>query len=94
MGNWLVERRLKQTGARLTTLRHELVVIDEQLSHLAEEADDMSIRSLVSDASGTAAESRRARESVDAMTRHRAHVVAEIADLEQRMDALLDRMMG
>ena len=94
MAHWLVERRLKRSAARLRVLRDDLRVIDEQLAHLAEEADDMGIRSLVSDGSGTAAESRRARESVDAMSRHRSHVVDQIAALERRQDALLDRMIG
>lgn len=92
MGNRLVERRLKQTGSRLRALRDDLRVIDEQLSHLTDEADDMDLRSLVDDTGGSAAESRRARESADAMARHRAHVVTSIADLERRQDALLDRL--
>lgn len=94
MGNWLVERRLKQTGSRLKALREDLRIIDEQLSYLSEEADDMSIRSIVDDTGGSAAESRQARESADAMARHRAHVVAAIAELEQRQDELLDRLVG
>ena len=92
MGNWLVERRLKQTGSRLRALREELRVIDEQLSYLTDDADDMDIRSLVDDTGGSAAESRRARETAHAMARHRAHVVASITDLEQRQDDLLDRL--
>jgi len=94
VGNWLVERRLKQTGSRLRSLREDLRVIDEQLSYLAEEADDMSIRSLVDDTGGSAAESRQARESADAMARHRTHVVSTIAELERRQDELLDRLSG
>jgi hypothetical protein len=94
VGNWLVEQRLKRAGARLRTLRDELRVIDEQLAHLADDADDMGIRSIVSDNTGTAAESRRARETVDAMARHRAYVVEQIAELERRQDTLLDRMVG
>ena len=35
-----------------------------------------------------------ARKHVDAMRRHHDHVVAEIAELEQRQDELLDRLTG
>ena len=37
-------------------------------------------------------ESNDARKHVDAMRRHREHVVAQIAELEVRQDELLDRM--
>jgi hypothetical protein len=37
-------------------------------------------------------ESNDARKHVDAMRRHRDHVVAEIAELEVRQDELLDRL--
>jgi hypothetical protein len=94
VGNWLIERRLKQATVRLRTLREELKVIDEQLAHLGEESDDMGIRSLVSDNTGDAYEYRTAQAHTDAMAKHRAHVLAEIAELEQRQDQLLDRLTG
>ena len=46
MGSWLVERRLSQVGSRLKSLRAELGIIDEQLSHLGDDADDQAIRAL------------------------------------------------
>ena len=90
----MVERRLKQGSARLRSLREDLRVIDEQLVHLADEADDMGVRSLVSDNSGAAVEHRHAQAHVEAMTRHRAHVVESIAELERRQDQLLDQLSG
>ena len=42
MGSWLVERRLSQVGSRLKALRAELGIIDEQLSHLGDDADDQA----------------------------------------------------
>ncbi len=94
MGKWLIERRLKQASVRLRGLREELGVIDEQLAHLADEADDMGIRSLVAETPGASYEHHHAQAHVDAMAKHRAHVVANIAELEQRQDQLLDRMSG
>lgn len=92
MGTWLVERRLKQASARLRGLREELRVIDEQLAQLADEAGDMGIRSLVAETPGASYEYHHAQAHADAMAKHRSHVVASIADLEQRQDLLLDKM--
>jgi chromosome segregation ATPase len=90
----MVERRLKQGTLRLRNLRDELRVIDEQLAQLADEADDMGVRSLVSENPGAATEHRHARAHVEAMARHRAHVLDSIAELERRQDQLLDRLTG
>ena len=92
MGNWLVERRLSQVAARLKALRSELAVIDEQMIHLADDADDQEIRALVSETAGATVEARDARRHVAAHARHRSKVVEEIAQLERRQDELLDRM--
>jgi hypothetical protein len=92
MGNWLVERRLSQVSVRLKSLRSELAVIDEQMAHLADDADDQAIRALVSETAGASYEARDARRHVDALAKHRAHVVEEIASLELRQDELLDRL--
>ncbi len=92
MGNRLVERRLSKTGARLKSLRAELSVIDEQLLYLGDDAEDQAIRALVSETPGAGAEARDAQNHVDAMRRHRAHVVDEIAELEARQDELLDKL--
>ncbi len=90
-GRGALERRLTRATARLRALREELAVVDEQLRHLAEEADDLGVRALVSDDPATAPEARRAGEHHGALARHRAHVVAQIAGLERTQDALLDR---
>ncbi len=92
MGNWLVERRLSQVAVRLKALRSELAVIDEQMIHLADDADDQEIRALVSETAGASFDARDARRHVDAHARHRSKVVEEIAELERRQDELLDRM--
>lgn len=94
MGNWLIERRLKQTGARLRQLREELGVINEQLAQLADEAGDMGIRSLVAETPGASYEFHHAQSHADAMAKHRAHVLESIAELEHRQDSLLDRMVS
>ena len=92
MGARRTQRRLTHVAARLRTLREELAVADEQLEHLRDDAEDLELRALVSDTPSF--ESRDARGHVDAMRRHRDHVLTEIAQLERRQDELLDEMTG
>ena len=92
MAAWLVERRLSQVAVRLKSLRDELAMIDEQLDHLATDADDQAIRALVSETPGAAFDANDARKHADAMSRHRDHIVSTITELEQRQDELLDKL--
>ena len=52
----MIERRLRETGVRLRRLREELAVVDEQLEHLNDDAEDKELRSLVSETSGAGVE--------------------------------------
>ena len=88
----MVERRLRQTSARLRSLRDELRVIDEQLEQLNDEADDSGIRALVAESPIARHDSHEAGAHASAMRKHRDHVVRSIAELEQRQDQLLDAL--
>ena len=88
----LVERRLSEVAERLRELRSELAVTEEQLRHLAEEADDARLRALVSETPMAGHEHREAQRHADAMSRHLAEVQATLAKLEQQQDDLLDRL--
>lgn len=88
-----VERRLRQATARLRQARGELVVLDQQLAALADEADDLRVRSLVGESPLADREHRDARRTVEAMTRSRSATVAEIARLERAIDELLERFV-
>ncbi|MDA0369889.1 MAG: hypothetical protein O3C62_05075 [Actinomycetota bacterium] len=92
MGQRMIERRLREAGDRLRRLRGELSIVDEQLRHLSDEADDMGLRALVSETPGADSDYREARRHAEAMKVHREQVVASIAELEARQDALLDRL--
>lgn len=92
MGSWLVERRLSKVGFRLKTLRSELAVVDEQLLYLSEDADDQAIRAMVAETASSSFEARSAQGNLVNMTKHRAKVVEEIAELEERQDQLLDQL--
>ena len=92
MGTWIVERRLTGVSGRLRALREELRVIDEQLLHLSDEADDSRIRSLVSETPLAGHEFREANRHAEAMRSRRQDVVDTIAKLEHRQDELLDQL--
>lgn len=88
----MVERRLTQVSTRLRSLRDELAMIEEQLDVFADDAENSAIRALVSETPGAEFEANDARKHRDAMLKHRSHVAATIADLEQRQDDLLDKL--
>jgi len=92
VGHRLIERRLRETGVRLRRLREELAVVDEQLGHLNDDAEDKELRSLVSETSDAGVEYREARLHAEAMRRHRVQVQGSILELEAKQDELLDKM--
>jgi len=92
VGKRAVERKLRKLSVRLRGLREELVVIEEQLAHLVDDADQASVRALVAEDPSAAIEHRQAKGHSEAMADHRRHVIAEIHDLEVRQDELLDEL--
>ena len=94
MSRSLLERKLTTTAERLKELRGELQVVDEQLQSLAETADDARLRALVSETPLADREHHDAQKHADAMARHRATVLASIAEMERAQDELLDRLMA
>ena len=83
MAKWLTERRLSQVATRLQVAHGELAVIDEQLLQFTDDADELSLRALMSETPMAAHESNEARKHLAAMRKHRAHIVAEIDELER-----------
>ena len=94
MSRSLIERRLFEVAERMRALREELAVVDEQLAVLAEAADDARLRALVSETPLAEREHTEAQRHADAMARHRADVVAQLAELERQQDDLLDRLLA
>ncbi|MCE2763119.1 MAG: hypothetical protein LW627_01205 [Ilumatobacteraceae bacterium] len=92
MGRRLVERRLRDVGGKLRSLRASLAVVEEQLAHLSDEAEEMGLRALVSETPGADLEYREARRHADAMLKHRNSVREAIAELEARQDQLLEQI--
>lgn len=79
---------------RLKAIARDLAVAEEQLAHLAEEADEARLRALVSETPLAQQEHREAEAHADAMRRHHADLVAEIRQLEVAQDELLDRLVA
>jgi uncharacterized protein (DUF3084 family) len=94
MSRSLLERKLADVGDRLRALRDELGVIEEQLQHLAGEADEARLRALVSETPLAEREHREAQRHADAMAKRRAEVVASVQRLETQQDELLDRLFS
>ncbi len=94
MSKWLVERKLSEAGDRLRQLRAELGVVEEQLAFLADAADDARMRAMVSETPMADREHRDAQKHADAMSRHRAELVAQIAELQRAQDELLERLFA
>jgi predicted nucleic acid-binding Zn-ribbon protein len=94
MARTLLEQRLTDVSERLVQLRRELSVADEQLAHFADEADEARLRALVSETPLADREHREAQRHADVMNRHRVALLAQIAELEQAQDDLLDRLIA
>ena len=92
MGVWLVKRRLTGVSRQLRAVRDEVRVLDEQLAHFNDDADDARIRSLVSENQLAERDHRDAQRHADAQAAHRVKLVARIAELERRQDELLDQL--
>jgi hypothetical protein len=69
-----------------------LAIVEEQLAHLSDEAEEMGLRALVSETPGADLDYREARRHADAMLKHRNSVREAIAELEARQDQLLEQI--
>lgn len=88
----MLQRRLIDVSERLSKVRSELKVSEEQVLFLEEEADDARLRSIVSETPLAAREEREARRHAETLARHRDGLREAIRELEEERDALLDRM--
>lgn len=88
----LVERSLTEVHSRLTKARQELAVLDEQMVVFNDIADDLRLRSLVSETPLAAHEHSDAQRHVEAARRARQALVDTVAELERRQDELLDQL--
>jgi hypothetical protein len=83
--------RLKRAGERLRALREDLRVTDEHLVHLVSDADDLEADAAVDETGRGAIALLKAHEHVEAVERHRRHLLDSIRSAEAEVDRLLDR---
>ncbi len=76
----------------MSEIREKLVIAEEQLAALREDAEDLETRSMVSESPFDSQESRQAGAHAESMRRHRDDLKRALSDLETRQDELLDRM--
>jgi len=88
-----IQRSLRDVHARLVKARQDLAVMDEQLTHVADAAEDARIRALVSETPGAAHELADAQRHADAFSRARQALVELIGELERRQDELLGQLV-
>jgi hypothetical protein len=88
----LVERSLSDVHGRLRKARQELAVLDEQLLVMIDIADDLRLRSLVSETPLAAQEHGEAQRHLEAAQRARTALAETIAELERKQDELLERL--
>ena len=91
MARRVIERQLAEVGNRLQRLRSDLAVVEEQLVHFEEKADEARVRALVSETAIADRDRRGAERHAARMTQHRDGLRKEVQRLETAQDELLDR---
>ena len=94
MGRRVIERKLAELTDRLSRLRDDLGVADEQLAHLENLAEEARVRALVSETAIADREHREAERHATAMKRQRDRLNDEIDRLEVEQDEMLGRFMA
>lgn len=86
-----IEKRLKDVGRRLSSLRTDLAVAEQAVIQVEGEADDARLRALVSETPLAEREHQEVRRQAEVQRRNRDELRDEVAKLEQRQDDLLDQ---
>ncbi|MEM7324666.1 MAG: hypothetical protein AAF531_16370 [Actinomycetota bacterium] len=87
-----IEKKLSAVARELKTLRQELGIVEEQLIQVSDEAEESRLRALVSETPLATEEQRESAKAVAAVKRDRDAKLKRLHGLEQKQDALLDRL--
>ncbi len=87
-----IKKRLKTLTAELVGLRHEVVVLDEQIEHFRDVADEARMRSMVAETPQLQNEAKQASRTLEVMVKNRTEILERITRLETKQDALLDAL--
>lgn len=88
-----IERKLRGLSRKTSQLGEEIQMLDQQVAHFAEAADDARLRSLVSESGEAARDYRQAEKTLVALSKDRESLAARLGKLELRQDALLDKLL-
>lgn len=87
-----IERRLRDTEAKLARARQELSMLEEQAMSFNDDADEARIRSLVSETPLAEREWREANRHAGVMARSIEQARQRVRDLEQARDELSGKL--
>ncbi len=88
-----IERRLRALTPEIQAARDEVGVIDEQLLHFVDSAEEARLRSLVSETPQATREHRHAARTVANLQNDRQKWMQRLQLLESQQDDLLDKLM-
>ncbi len=93
MSRSAIERRLAALTPDIHAAQNEVRVLEEQILHFADSADDARLRSLVSETPLAAREHRDAARTVQALQKDKAKWEERLRSLEAEQDRLLDELL-
>ena len=89
-----IKKRLAATAKEMAALREDIGVLDEQLQQAADEAEDLRLRSIVSETPQAAKEHGDAEKWAATIRSDRERKASRLAELEQKQDELLDELVA
>ncbi len=88
-----IKRRLAALSADLQATRSEIAMLDEQIAHFSDAAEDARLRAMVSETPLADRDYREASKTVNNLTRDRRQWADRLTAMETKQDRLLDDMM-
>ncbi len=87
-----IEKKLREVSSELVRVREELRVLDEQIDHFADSAEEARLRAIVSETPQAQREHGEAARTVAALQRDRTSWQERQLRLEAEQDELLDQL--
>lgn len=88
-----IKRRLAALSSEMQAAQSEIAMLDEQIAHFADAAEDLRLRAMVSETPLADREHREASKTVSNLSRDRQTWAERLAALEAKQDRLLDELM-
>lgn len=89
-----IKRRLTALGDDVRAAKSEVAILDEQVAHFADAAEDARLRAMVSETPLADKEHREAAKTITNLTKDRQKWSDRVTSLESQQDELLDQLMG